>query len=68
MLDRKGWTLDQWRALSPDEQELWAAYEMQREQVIEQVGTSMRDKKDHEGRMVNWTPEVAAMVALERYT
>ena len=67
MLDRKGWALDQWHALPADEQELWAAYEVQREQVIDQVGASMREKKDNEGRMVNWTPEVAAMVALERY-
>lgn len=68
MLDRKGWTLDQFRALPADEQELWVAYEVQREQVIDQVGASMRAKKDDKGRAANWTPEVAAMVALERYT
>ena len=68
MLDRKGWTLAQFHTLPRDEQHMWLAYEMNRISTLDGMKDAMQEKRDSKGAFVNWTPEVAAQIMLERYT
>lgn len=67
MLDRKGWTLSEYRALPQDEQEMWLAYEMHREHALNEIsGMMQKTRKTENGReFSNWTAEVATLVLLE---
>lgn len=67
-IQRHGWTLDQWAALSPHEQAVWLALELRRErdleELIEQFQEKHRSESGHEYSA--WEPAAAAHLLIAR--
>ena len=59
-----GWTLDQWRALPPHEQELRLAYELRRDNDLDDVIKMLQEKKTTASGTETsaWEPAAAAVL------
>jgi hypothetical protein len=67
-IQRHGWTLSQWKTLSPPEQEVWLALELRRERDLEELIERFQEKHRSESghEYSAWEPAAAAQLLAAR--